>query len=118
MSTNHIKLHHEIVGKGPSLVFIHGLGSSTRDWEFQIPEFAKSYQVITFDLRGHGQSDKPDVPYTIPMFAADTAGLLSSLGVERAHLVGISLGGAVAFQFALDYPDLLRTLTIVNSAPS
>jgi 3-oxoadipate enol-lactonase len=116
---NDVSLHYEITGqdKGQPLVFIHGLGSSTRDWESQVPEFSRSYEVITFDLRGHGQSDKPVEPYTIPMFAADTADLLSALGVETAHLVGVSLGGGVAFQLAIDYPQLVKTMTIVNSAP-
>ena len=72
-------------GNGQPLVFIHGLGSSTRDWEFQVPEFSRSYQVITFDLRGHGRSDKPEEPYHLPMFAADLAGLLSGLGLAAEN---------------------------------
>ena len=115
---NNTRLYYETMGQGQPLVFIHGLGSSTRDWEFQIPIFSRDYQVITFDLRGQGQSDKPAGPYTIKMFAADLAGLLAGLGVKSAHLVGISLGGAVAFQFALDYPAVVKTLTVVNSGPS
>jgi pimeloyl-ACP methyl ester carboxylesterase len=54
---NGINLHYEVAGAGPPLLFIHGLGSSTRDWDAQVPSFSKSYRVITFDLRGHGQSD-------------------------------------------------------------
>ena len=115
---NHINLYYEEHGDGQPLVFIHGLGSSTRDWEFQVPEFSKSYRVIAFDLRGHGQSDKPAGPYHLPMLAADLAGLLQALRIPSAHLVGISLGGGVAFQFALDYPAMVKTLTIVNSGPS
>jgi 3-oxoadipate enol-lactonase len=99
-------------------VFIHGLGSSTRDWEAQVPEFSRSFQVITFDLRGHGQSDKPVGPYDMAMFAADLADLLQTLGIGAAHIVGVSLGGAVAFQFALDDPERVKTLTIVNSGPT
>src|SRR5512138_204405 len=118
LEANHTKLYYEVSGEGPALVFIHGLGSSTRDWEYQIPEFSKQYQVIAVDLRGHGQSDKPEGPYTIPMFAADLAALLRALNVSSAHIVGISLGGGVAFQFALDYPAMVKTLTIVNSAPA
>jgi 3-oxoadipate enol-lactonase len=118
IQSNNISLYYEVNGKGQPLVFIHGLGSSTRDWEFQVSEFSKSYQVITYDMRGHGQSDKPEGPYQIPMFAADLAGLLSGLNVDATHIVGISLGGAVAFQFAIDYPTMVKTLTIVNSAPS
>ncbi len=115
---NHINLYYEEHSNGQPLVFIHGLGSSTRDWEFQLSEFSKSYRVITFDLRGHGQSDKPAGPYSIPMMADDLAGLLKALHISSAHIVGISLGGAVAFQFALDYPAMVKTLTIVNSGPS
>ncbi|MEW5939787.1 MAG: alpha/beta hydrolase [Chloroflexota bacterium] len=115
--SNGINLYYEIHGEGQPLLFIHGLGSSARDWELQVGEFAKSYRVVTFDLRGHGQSDKPAGPYSMAMFAADTAGLLKGLGVDRAHVVGISLGGGVAFQLALDAPQMVRTLTVVNSTP-
>ena len=59
IQSNGINLYYEIHGEGQPLLFIHGLGSSTRDWEFQVQEFSKAYKVITFDLRGHGQSDKP-----------------------------------------------------------
>jgi len=118
ISANHINLYYEEHGSGQPLVFIHGLGSSTQDWEFQVPEFSKSYRVITFDLRGHGRSDKPAGPYHIPMLAVDLAGLFRALSIPSAHLVGLSLGGAVAFQFAIDYPASVKTLTIVNSSPS
>lgn len=117
IQSNHINLYYEVHGVGQPLLFIHGLGSSTRDWELQVPEFSKTYQVITFDLRGHGKSDKPAEPYSISMFASDTAGLLKALGVESAHVVGLSLGGGVAFQLAIDSPALVRTMVIVNSAP-
>jgi pimeloyl-ACP methyl ester carboxylesterase len=117
MRSNNIDLHYEVNGVGQPLLFIHGLGSSGRDWGFQVKEFSKTYQVITFDLRGHGQSDKPAGPYSLSMFAADTAGLLKSLGVESAHVVGLSLGGGIAFQLAVDFPALVKTMTIVNSAP-
>jgi pimeloyl-ACP methyl ester carboxylesterase len=115
--TNDIALYYETTGAGQPLVFIHGLGSSTRDWELQVAEFAKQYQVITFDLRGHGRTEKPAGPYSMALFAADMAGLLKALSVEAAHVVGLSLGGGVAFQLVADAPDLVKTLTIVNSAP-
>lgn len=118
IQSNGLNLYHEADGEGQPLVFIHGLGSSTRDWEFQVPEFSDSYKVITFDLRGHGRSDKPEGPYRIPMFATDLVGLLGALGFDSAHIVGISLGGAVALQFAIDHPAMVKTLTIVNIAPT
>lgn len=115
---NDIVMYYEVHGQGQPLVFIHGLGSSTRDWEFQTGPFARTYQVIPFDLRGHGRSEKPAGPYTLPLFAADTAGLLEALHVPAAHVVGVSLGGGVAFQLALDAPARVKTLTIVNSTPA
>lgn len=116
--SNDINIYYEMHGEGQPLVLIHGLGSSTRDWESQVAEFAKSYKVVTCDLRGHGQSDKPAGPYSVPMYAADVFGLLHALSISSAHIVGISLGGAIAFQFAIDYPRMVKTLTIVNSAPT
>jgi len=118
IKVNDVNLYYERLGRGQALVFIHGLGSSTKDWGSQLEEFSKNYQVITFDLRGHGQSDKPAGPYSIPLFATDTTALLNALGIDSAHMVGISLGGAVAFQLAIDFPALVKTLTIVNSAPT
>ncbi len=117
IQSNNINLYYEVNGKGQPLLFIHGLGSSTQDWELQVSEFSKTYQVITFDLRGHGRSDKPAGPYSLAMFAADTAGLLKSLDVKSAHVVGLSLGGGIAFQLAIDFPALVKTMVIVNSAP-
>ena len=72
---NGIAEHYEIFGQGQPILFIHGLGSSSRDWEYQIDYFSKMYRVITIDVRGHGQSDKPPGPYSVPLFAADTAKL-------------------------------------------
>jgi 3-oxoadipate enol-lactonase len=117
IQSNNINLYYEVHGQGQPLVFIHGLGSSARDWELQVAEFSRTHQVITFDLRGHGQSDKPAGAYSMALFAEDTAGLLMKLGVEPAHVVGLSLGGGVAFQLAIQYASLVKTLVIVNSAP-
>jgi pimeloyl-ACP methyl ester carboxylesterase len=117
IEVNGIGIEYEVRGEGPALLLIHGLGSCKEDWEPQVAAFAKCYKVISFDLRGHGQSDKPAGPYGIEQFAADAAGLLHALHIEAAHVVGISLGGAIAFQFALDHPKLVKTLTIVNSGP-
>lgn len=112
-----IDLYYEIAGAGQPLLFIHGLGSGARDWEFQVPVFGERYQVVTFDLRGHGQSSKPPGPYSIALFAADTAGLIEGLGLGSAHVVGISLGGMVGLQLAVSAPGLVRSLTVVNAGP-
>lgn len=114
---DNLDIYYEIHGRGPPLLLIHGLGSSTRDWELQRDYFASGFQVIVFDVRGHGRSGKPPGPYSVRQFAADTVGLLRQLGTAPAHVVGLSMGGMIAFQLALDAPELVGTLTIVNSGP-
>lgn len=112
-----IALHHEQQGHGVPLLLIHGLGSCGLDWEYQVPVFATSFRVITVDLRGHGLSPKPAGPYSISAMAADVLALLDQLGIAAAHVVGLSMGGAVAFQIAADAPQRLLSMTIVNSGP-
>ncbi len=97
-TVNNVELFFETSGSGETVLFIHGLGSSARDWEMQVPAFAKRYRTVAFDLRGHGQSQKPKGPYSMSLFAQDTAELIRSLGVGSVHVVGISLGGMIAFQ--------------------
>lgn len=112
-----ISLYYEVAGQGDPIVFIHGLGSSARDWEYQVPFFAPRYRVVVFDVRGHGRSDKPPGPYSVPLFAQDTAALIRALEVAPAHIVGISMGGMIALQLAVDEPALVRSLVVVNSGP-
>ncbi len=114
---NEIVLHHEVSGRGKPLVFIHGLGSSGRDWKPQVDFFSRSYQVVVFDLRGHGQSSRPPGPYSIKLFAADTAALIEALALSPAHVAGLSLGGMIAWQLAADRPELLRSMVAVNCGP-
>lgn len=111
-----IELFYEIHGEGPALLLIHGLGSSGLDWEYQLPAL-KGFKVINIDLRGHGRSTRGHIPIRIELFAQDLAALLDHLQIASAHVVGLSLGGGVAFQLALDRPALVRSLTIVNSGP-
>lgn len=110
-------LYFETAGSGTPLLFVHGLGSSGRDWEAQTAAFAKDYFVIAADLRGHGRSGDPPGPYRIADFAQDLVRLLDHLGCGPAHVVGISLGGGIAFQLAVDAPARVKSLVIVNSAP-
>jgi len=112
-----IDLNYENLGEGETLIFLHGLGSSGRDWELQVEHFSKRYQVVTLDARGHGQSDKPPGPYSMPLFAQDTAALIEALDIAPAHLVGVSMGAMVALQLVLDRPELVRSVVVVNSGP-
>jgi len=111
------EIYYEVVGAGPPVVLVHGLGSCVRDWDRQIPAFAAHHTVIAVDLRGHGESGKPAGPYSMARFAADVARVLETLAVGPAHIVGLSLGGMVAFQLAVDAPQYVKSLAIVNSAP-
>lgn len=117
VTVDDISLHYETSGSGPVLLLLHGLGSSGRDWEDQVAHFSSSYQVVTTDFRGHGQSDKPDEPYSIKGYAEDTAALIQELGLQEPTVVGISLGGMVGFQLAADHPDLIGKLVAVNAVP-
>lgn len=113
----HARLDYTLHGAGRPLVLVHGLGSSARDWEYQVPVFAEHYQVITLDLRGHGLSERPRERYSIKGFTADLCALLDFLETGPVHFVGLSMGGMIGFQLAVDRPDLLRSLCIVNSGP-
>jgi pimeloyl-ACP methyl ester carboxylesterase len=115
---NDLNLYFEALGSGEPLVFLHGLGSSTRDWERQVAFFSPFFQVITYDNRGHGKTDRPKGPYSIPLFARDAAAFLRAVGAVPAHIVGLSMGGMTAFQLAVDEPDLVKSLTVVNSGPA
>jgi 3-oxoadipate enol-lactonase len=110
-------LHYEEYGQGPPLLLLHGLGSSCRDWEYQIPAFAAHYRVIALDMRGHGRSDKPRGRYSIRGFSADVEALIEHLNLGQVHVLGLSMGGMIGFQLAVDSPHLLKSLCIVNSAP-
>jgi len=100
-----------------TVLLIHGLGASIRDWEYQIPALKTDYKVLMLDLRGHGKSDKPNIPYDISLFSEDVVSLIRELILGPLHVVGHSMGGMIAFQLALDHPSLVKTLTIINSAP-
>ena len=114
---NGVSLYYEVMGAGEPVLLLHGLGSSLRDWERQLPVFVEHYQVIACDVRGHGRSSKPTGPYSVPQFTADIIALLHHLHVESAHVLGLSMGGMIAFQLAVDAPQLVKSLVIVNSGP-
>jgi len=112
-----LDLHYEIEGQGEPLVLLHGLGSSTLDWANQVRGLAEHFQIVTIDLRGHGRSGKPPGPYSVPLFAEDTRRLFQFLDLPPAHVAGLSMGGMVAFQIALDAPQRVKSLVIINSGP-
>jgi len=112
---NSINIYYEIYGEGSPLLFIHGLGSSTKDWKAQIDYFSEHCKVIVIDLRGHGKSDKAAGPYSIPLFAEDISCLIKNLALKKVHITGISLGGMIAMQLSIDHPELVKSIIVVNS---
>lgn len=103
-------------GDGPPVVLLHGQGGNGPSWSAQSEALAARYSVHALDLRGHGASNFPPGRWTMGMFAADVAALIRSLGLGPCHVVGHSLGGMVALQLALDAPERVRSLAIVNSS--
>ncbi len=103
------------LGTAPVLWLIHGIGDSSRTWEDVIPLLAERYTVVAPDLLGHGASDKPRADYSIGGFANGMRDLMVVLGVDRATIVGHSLGGGVAMQFAYQYPERVERLVLVAS---
>src|SRR5260370_138160 len=99
-----IEMFYVEAGAGDPVVLIMGFGGDHTAWAFQLRPFAERYRVIAFDNRGAGQTDQPDTPCTIALMADDTVGLLDRLGVERAHIVGVSMGGMIAPELALRAP--------------
>jgi pimeloyl-ACP methyl ester carboxylesterase len=101
-------------GKGPAVLLIHGIGDSSDTWTELIPELARHHTVIAPDLLGHGSSDKPRGDYSVPAYANGMRDLLGVLGIDRVTLVGHSLGGGVAMQFAYQFPHRTERLALVS----
>jgi len=109
---NDIRIYYEIQGEGDPLVLIMGLGGTVHAWSRQLPAFSQRYRTLVFDNRGAGATDKPDQEYSIALFAQDTVRLLDSLGISRAHLLGLSMGGMIAQEIALSYPERVACLIL------
>lgn len=117
IQVNTIELDYEDYGVGKVLLFLHGLGSTKKDWDAQVPFFSENYRVITLDLRGHGASTIPKKEYGVALMTEDVKALLDQLEIKKATLIGFSMGGAVAFEMANSYPTYVENLVIVNSGP-
>ncbi len=118
ITANNIRLFYEERGTGDPVLLLHGLGSSVRDWENQLDQIGHRYRVIAVDLRGHGRSDKPPGPYSVTQFVDDVVAMLHSLAAVPVHVAGLSMGGMIAFQLAVNHPEMLKTLIVVNSGPA
>lgn len=112
-----VTLHYTLDGlpAGAPLVFINSLGSDLRIWDRVVPHFAEHFSIIRYDKRGHGLSDDPPGPYSIRQHSDDLANLLEHLQVEEAILIGISIGGMIALDYAANHPSRVDTLVLCDT---
>jgi pimeloyl-ACP methyl ester carboxylesterase len=115
IETNGIHIAYQDQGDGQALVLIAGVGYGSWFWHKITPGLAERYRVITFDNRGAGGSDKPEGPYSVPLMAADTIGLMEALALKEASLLGHSLGGFIAQEVAVARPDLVGRLVLAST---
>ncbi len=108
-------MYYELHGEGAPLVLIGGLASDISETEWLTRALARNNRVLAFDNRGAGRSDKPDAPYSIPMMAGDTDGLMDALGISRAAVLGVSMGGRIALELALSHPGRVGQLILVST---
>jgi Predicted hydrolases or acyltransferases (alpha/beta hydrolase superfamily) len=115
IKANGIQMNYELSGKGKNLVLIHGFTDNLNMWFNQVPEFSKQYQVLTYDVRGFGQTEKTQGPHSMDLFADDLQGLLKALGLRSACVLGYSMGGRIALEFCMKYPQQATGLVLANS---
>ena len=112
---NGVRLVGDDVGAGEALLFVHAFPLNRRMWAPQLEVLSDRYRCLTVDLRGFGESDTPEGPYPMDQLASDLAGLLDQRGIERATLVGLSMGGYIAFTFWRRFPEKLRALVLADT---
>jgi 2-hydroxy-6-oxonona-2,4-dienedioate hydrolase len=110
------KIHYVEAGSGPTVILLHGLGGSTQAWQFNITALAEKYHVVVPDQIGFGKSDKPLVNYRIRTYVDFLDQFCKQLGIERASLVGNSMGGWIAAAFTAAFPDRVDRLVLVDAA--
>ncbi len=111
------RIHYEEHGSGYPLLMINGLGSDHLEWLHQLSAFSRNFRVVVFDNRGTGKSDVPPGPYTTGQMADDAASLLRALGIPRAHVLGVSLGGMIAQEVALRHRERVEGLVLACTGP-
>eukprot|EP01136_Pigoraptor_vietnamica_P037533 Opistho-1_new@105600 len=116
VNANGIRFHYVANGKGPLMLCLHGFPEFWYSWRHQLVEFSDSYRVVAVDMRGYGDTDKPRgiSPYAIPNLTRDVAKLIRALGYDKAVIMAHDWGGIVAWQFAMQYPELVERLIVMN----
>ena len=118
-SVGDLEIEYDLAGSGPRAAMIKGIGAPRSGWALQVPALAKYFTVLTFDNRDVGETGagSDPKPYRMKQFADDLAGLMDAIGWNSAHIVGASMGGAIAQEFAIEYPGRARSVSIVCSWP-
>ncbi len=116
VNVNGCNIYYEIHGKGEPLVMIMGLRRNLEWWYRQLQELSRHFKVIVFDNRGAGRSDKPETDYSIRLFADDTAALMDELGISKAHVLGFSMGGYIAQELVVNFPEKVINLALVSTS--
>jgi 3-oxoadipate enol-lactonase len=111
-----LQLNYDSAGDGSAVVLTHGLGGDLGYWDATVDALAGHHRVLRWDVRGCGQSDAPPGPYSPELFADDLRHLLDALAVQRAHLIGISMGGVISQSFALRHPERVTSLVLVSTS--
>jgi len=119
IEANGIQINCELSGKEDASIVVlsHSLGSGMVMWNPQLEALQPYYRVLTYDMRGHGESDAPEGAYTLDQLAADVIGLLDALGINAAHFVGLSIGGMIGQCLGLNYANRLKSLVLCDTAP-
>ena len=117
IKANNLTLNYEEQGQGDPLMLIPYLTADNACYAFQVAEYAKHFRCISLDLRGTGESDKPDAAYTTEHLADDVAAFMHSLGIPRAHITGLSLGAAIGMWVAAKYPNMVASLSLHSAWP-
>ena len=107
-----LEVAYSVEGAGEPVLLIGGFTMVKESWELQVAALAKHFRVISFDNRGVGETTAPGAPFTIAQMAADTVGLLDALGIDSAHVFGVSMGGLIAQVLALDHPDRVKKVVL------
>jgi 3-oxoadipate enol-lactonase len=117
-SSDGVRIHYRVTGRasGPPILFIQGLGADKNGWNLQRLATAPWYRGVALDNRGAGRSDKPHGPYSLEQMADDAIAVLDDAGVETAHVVGASMGGAITQILAVKYPERTRSITLACTA--
>ena len=108
-----LSLYYELIGQGQPLVMIRGVGSNVDHWYDQVPALSQKFQLLIFDNRGIARSSDPGDPFTIHDMAADTIALMKAVGITKAHVLGYSMGGMIAQEMALNFPQYIAGLILV-----